>query len=314
MKKPILNGVTLKQLRGLRVVAQTGSIAAAAERLSLSPPAIHSQIKKLEDMVGVPILTRDADDKLLIPTASGETLITAVERMEGVLSWACDNLDALGSGMAGHVRLGFESTGRYFAPRLVRLLAERCPSIAVSFRVANRLTICDLLETHRIDLAIMGRPPRQPISEATPIAPHPYSIILRPDHPLARKSDYDPEALLREPILAREPGSGTRILLDRYLNQLEAYGAPHMIELDSNETIREAVIAGLGVAMLSLHVVHRELAERRLATLSWPRLPIMRYWYLVASDTRHLPESAARIRQAIQDENGRYIPGAEPAS
>ena len=303
-----MQGLTLKQLRSLQAVVETGSMTEAAARHLLSPPAIHSQIRKLEDIVNARLVDKDTDTQGFVATQSGKVLIAAAERIDGILSWARDNLNALESGSAGHVRMGFESTGRYFAPRLVAILKQRCPSITVSFEVGNRDRIIGLLETERIDLAMMGRPPRPPETEATPIGEHPYSLFVPLRHVLARRPDYDPETLLRQPILAREPGSGTRILLDRFLDQIEGYGTPNVIELDSNETIMEAIIAGLGVGMLSLHVVRRELAEGLLVALNWPRLPVMRYWYLVSPLAAQISESTQRIRQSILDENGTFLP------
>jgi DNA-binding transcriptional LysR family regulator len=302
-----MRGLTLKQLRSLQAVVETGSMTEAGTRQSLSPPAIHSQIRKLEEAVDAHLVDKDAETQGFVATPSGKVLIAAAERIEGILSWAHDNLAALEQGSVGHVRIGFESTGRYFAPRLIALLRQRCPSIAVSFEVANRNRIIECLAKEKIDLAVIGRPPRQPLTEATPIGEHPYTLFVPPQHALARKPDYDPETLIEQPILAREPGSGTRILLDRFLSQIEGYGTPTLIELDSNETIKEAIMAELGVGMLSMHVAKRELADGRLVMLNWPRLPIMRYWYLVLPLTARVSESTQRIRQIILDENGAFL-------
>lgn len=303
----MLNALTLKQLRSLKMIAETGSITEAAAEQMLSPPAVHSQIKKLDEILNARVLTRDADRNALVPTPQGDVLISAAARIEGILAWVRDNLTALETGSAGHVRIGFESTGRYFAPRLISLIKTACPTIDIAFDVANRSHISESLQQQRIDLAVMGRPPRDPEIEAVPLAPHPYGIYVPPDHDLAKRADYDPELLLRQTILAREPGSGTRILLERFLDQIEGYGTASMIELDSNETIKEAVASGLGVAMLSRHVVQRELKDGRLVELAWPRLPVMRYWYLVSQNHTDAPESTQRVRQVIIDANGAFI-------
>lgn len=305
----MLTGITLKQLRSLRAVAESGSITDAATLQSLSPPAVHNQIKKLEEAVGAPMLTRGGREHGLVVTDHGTVLVRAMERIEGVLSRACDNLQAMGAGHAGHVMLGFETTGRYFAPALIAQLRQLCPGIEISFSVSNRGAVIEDLFSNQIDLAFMGRPPRGPSVEAIPIGPHPYGFYTAKDHPLAGRKDYDPAELVRQTVLARERGSGTRIILERYLGQIEAYGTPDLIELDSNETIKEAVIAGLGVALLSSHVVQRELKDRLLHQLDWPGLPVMRYWYLVQRLDLHAEESTGRIIQAIRDQNAAYLPG-----
>ncbi|CAD0186800.1 CysJI operon transcriptional activator [Ruegeria sp. THAF57] len=304
----MLNGITLKQLRSLKAVADTGSITDAAALQSLSPPAVHNQIKKLEEFTGTAMLVRGGREEGLVTTDHGAVLVRAMERIEGVLASACDNLEALGAGHAGHVTLGFETTGRYFAPKLIALLQEACPGIRLSFQVANRTAVVNDLFADRIDLAIMGRPPRGPSAQATPIGPHPYGLYAASDHVLAQHPDYDPAELVRQNVLAREPGSGTRIILERYLSQIDTYGTPDLVEFDSNETIKEAVIAGLGVAMLSTHVVQREVEAGILRRIDWPGLPVMRYWYLVQRLDTHAEESTARVSQAISDLSGAFLP------
>ena len=303
----MFNAVTLKQLRSLQSVAETRSITDAAARHSLSPPAIHSQIKKLEGLLDVNLVAKDADGGGLSATAEARVLISALERIEGILGWARDNLHALESGSAGHVKLGFESTGRYFAPRVVALLRHSCPNIQVSFDVANRAQVIERLEQELLDLAIMGRPPRLAAIEAAPIGEHPFGLFAPAGHELVGRGDYDPEGMLKHTMFAREPGSATRILLDRYLDQIEGYGSPTLIQLDSNETIKECVMEGLGVAMLSYHVVQRELKEGRMVELKWPRLPIMRYWYLVSRRIEDVAESTQSVRQALLDDHGAFI-------
>lgn len=308
----MLNGITLKQLRSLKAVADTGSITDAAALQALSPPAVHNQIKKLEEYAGAAMLIRGAREEGLVVTDHGAVLVRAMERIEGVLTQACDNLDALGAGHAGHVALGFETTGRYFAPALVVSLQQLCPGISLSFHIANKSAVINDLFSDRIDLAIMGRPPRGPSVQATPIGPHPYGLYAAPDHVLSQNRDYDPAELVRQTMLAREAGSGTRSVLDRYLGQLDTYGTPDLVECDSNETIKEAAIAGLGVALLSAHVVRREVEEGVLHRVDWPGLPVMRYWYLVQRQDIHSEESTGRIAQAIDGLNGRFLPN-EPA-
>ena len=156
-----------------------------------------------------------------------------------------------------------------------------------------------------------------PAVQAQPLGPHPHGIVLRPDHPLAATDGFDPAALVQEVFLAREPGSGTRILMERFLDRL-AEGQPvRRIEMDTNETIKQAVLAGLGIAFLSLHTVCEELRAGRLVLLRGPGLPVMRHWYLV-TPAGHAPTAAARrVAEAITGLNGTFLPGlpcGQPAS
>jgi DNA-binding transcriptional LysR family regulator len=215
---------------------------------------------------------------------------------------------ALTRGKIGDVTLGVVSTAKYFAPGLVRILNERCPDIEIALRVGNRESIIADLYRGAISLAIMGRPPRMTDVVAAPLGPHPHGIIVAPDHPLAGTEQVDPDLLLQETFIAREPGSGTRILMQRYLDGIAEGREIRLIEMDSNETIKQAVMAGLGIAMLSLHTVGEELRSGRLRLLLGRGLPVMRHWYLVHLTASPLPAAAAALASEIIGLNGTFLP------
>lgn len=303
-----LDAITMKQLRALQAVATYGSFTAAAEFLRQTTPAIHSQIKGLSSAVGANMLQRNAHGGRMQMTAEGQEVLLAAQRIEGILSQTAQHVHALSYGMIGHVTLSVVSTAKYFAPRLVRMLNDSHPKTEISLRFGNRETVIADLDQGRCDLAIMGRPPRAPLVRVMPLGPHPHGVILPPGHPFAGKDGYDPALLMGETFIAREVGSGTRILMQRFLNQLEAGSAPRIIDMESNESIKQAVMAGLGVAFISLHTVYDELRTGRLVMLQGPILPVMRHWYLVAPE--FVPPSASTqiIAQDIVDLNGRFLP------
>ena len=305
---PRMDTLTLKQLRALVAVSKTGSLTAAAETLSLTTPAIHSQIKNLATSLRTEVLMRSPSLSGLVPTQDGKLVVDAAMQIEAILSRLAQQLRALKQGMRGQVALGVVSTGKYFAPGLIRRLNRLSPDIEIALRVGNRETVITELDRGTIDLAIMGRPPRMPEVVAIPLGPHPHGIVLAPDHPLAGKADLDMDLLLRETFIAREPGSGTRILMQRYLEAVSEGRDIRLIEMDSNETIKQAVIAGLGIAMLSLHTVHEELRIGRLRLLQAPGLPVIRHWYLVHKTATILPAPAIELVSQITDLNGTYLP------
>ena len=237
----------------------------------------------------------------------------AARRIDANMSHAERQIAALAEGMSGHVVLGTVSTAKYFAPRLVRLLKERVPDVEVALHIANRSEIAAGLEHGDYDLAIMGRPPRRDISRAVPLGPHPHGIVLAPDHPMAGKDGFDPMQLLQEVFLSREEGSGTRMLMERFIDRLGEAAEPRRVVMPSNETIKQAVMAGLGVGFLSLHTVHDELATGRLALLRGPDLPVMRHWYLIAegAGTPAASRAALRCAEEIEALAGTYLPRIE---
>ena len=304
----LVDAVTLKQLRALAAVARHGSISAAAEALHLTPPAVHSQIKGLEGAMAATLLQRTADSAGSRLTAAGAALLVAAERVDVVLSQAAAQVRAIESGQVGHVALGVVSTAKYFAPGLVKTLRLLHPGVTLALKVGNRDTILHDLETGAIDLAVTGRPPREPPVEATPVGPHPHGIVAAPDHPLAGRPALSWADLRDETFIAREPGSGTRILMQRYLDRLGDGAAYRLVELGSNETIKQAVIAGLGIAFLSLHTTVAELRHGDLATLAAPQTPVLRHWFLVRSIGQDLSLAAGKIYAAILRLDGSFLP------
>lgn len=302
-----LDSITLKQLRALAAIARGGSMTAAGEALGLSTPAIHTQIKGLEQALAARLIRRASDGAGSELTEAGQALREAGARIEDALSQAAANIASLARGQAGRVVLGVVSTAKYFAPRLVKLLQQSHPQIDMVLRVGNREATIAGLERGAFDLAIMGRPPRRPQVVAVPLGPHPHGLVAAPDHPLAGQGMLT-DALFEQTFLSREEGSGTRILMARWLDRVGEGRTYDTMEMDSNETIKQAVMAGLGIAFLSLHTVTEELASGRLIRLSAPGLPIMRHWFMVRPETDDPRAVALQVWAAILALDGAYLP------
>lgn len=305
-----MNALTLKQLRALDAVARGGSLTAAGETLGLTTPAIHTQIKGLEEAVGMKLIQRAADGSGSELTEAGMALRETARRIEDNLSQAAANLLAIQRGQSGRVTLGVVSTGKYFAPRLVKMLQDAHPEIEVALRVGNRSSIIEGVERGTFDLAIMGRPPRHPPVIAEPIGEHPHGLIVPPGHPLIGQGmQFD--LLFDQTFLAREQGSGTRIVMSRWLDRIGEGRIYDTLEMDSNETIKQAVMAGLGIAFLSLHTVMDELATGRLVQIDAPGLPLMRHWFLVRREDERTRELALRVWEEIVEMKGAFLPRME---
>ena len=303
-----LDAITLRQLRALLAVDEAGSMTGAAHLLSLSAPAIHAQIKGLEDAYGCRLVRRAADNTGSELTSEGKAVLEAAVRLEGILSQSGEQVRAIAKGMVGRVTLGVVSTGKYFAPRLVKMLKERCPEIEVALRVGNRETVISGLDRGHLDLAVMGRPPRHPVVEAEVLGPHPHGLLADPTHRLAGQKTVSADDLAAEVILSREEGSGTRILMTRYLDRIGEGRVFDLYEMDSNETIKQAAMAGLGIAFLSLHTATEELATGRLHFIRAPGLPIDRQWFLVRPTAFAAKSVTARLHDAILSLDGAYLP------
>lgn len=302
-----LESITLKQLRALHAVAEYGSITAAAEILSLTPPAVHTQLRTLEQNLDCTLLDRSSSGGAQL-TNEGRAVLDANITIEAALEICSKKLIAYKEGRSGLVLLGVVSTGKYFAPQLVAQLRQAFPDIEVSLKVSNRDGIITALQQRTIELAIMGRPPRTPVVYSEPIGEHPHVMIASPDHPLARQRGIAPQALLDQTFIAREQGSGTRILMTRYLDRIGG-GTPYrLIEMESNETIKQAVIANLGIAMISQHTVTEELRSGRLVALDADTLPIRRQWYLLHRADLDLSPTLQSVFGHISDQKGAFLP------
>ncbi|MDJ0825459.1 MAG: LysR family transcriptional regulator, partial [Rhodobacter sp.] len=200
--------ITLKQLRAIAALADQGTITAAAELMNLTVPAVHTQLKSLEAHMGTALVEKTRGGRVGL-TAAGDLVALAARRIDTELQACTADIDALGRGFAGRVRLGVVSTGKYFAPFLVATLKETYPDIEVVLTIGNRNQIIEAIEMRAVELAIMGRPPRTPQVAAETLGPHPHVLIAKPGHPLAGQAKIAADDLMAETFIAREEGSGT---------------------------------------------------------------------------------------------------------
>ena len=274
-----VDSITLKQLRALVAIVRNGSLTAAAGVLNVTPPAISTQLRTLEANVGATVVSRGPDGKVAL-TPAGVEVLAAAHAVEARLGLLRERLKAIAQGRSGHVAVGLVSTAKYFVPSLVALARDEIPDISIALRVGNREeTILSLL-AGETDLAVMGRPPIAPGVVSEPIGPNPHVLVVPPGHRLL-DGPATAARLSRETFLLREQGSGTRVLTERFLDE-SLGGLPYdSVELGTNETIKQGVMAGLGVAILSGHTVLGEVATGRLAVARAPGLPIVRQWFVV---------------------------------
>ncbi len=270
--------VTLRQLKVFEAVARHLSFSRAAEELHLTQPAVSMQVKQLEEQAGLP-LTEMVGKKVFL-TAAGDEVARHARRIAQQLREASEALDAIKGVRGGRLSIGVISTAKYFAPRLLAEFRRRKPGIELNLRVHNRETVVRQLADNEIDLAIMGQPPQEFTTVAEAFADHPLVIVAPPDHPLADRKEVAPALLNEETFLIREPGSGTRATMERYFSDVGI--VPRQVtEMVGNETIKQAVMAGLGLAFISAHTVSLECEVGRLVKLPVTGTPVIRRWFVV---------------------------------
>lgn len=301
-----LRSLSLKQLRAFAATMRTGSVTQAAQALFVTPPAVTTHLKSLERIVGQAIYQKNPEGPE--PTEVGQELLEAAEEIEKVIERSRVKIEALAAGATGSVSLGVVSTGKYFAPGIVARFRQEHPDIRVRLAIGNRTEIIKGLERREYDLLIMGRPPAHVAVEREVLGDHPHILVAAPDHPLVGDPEILPEDLLRETFLAREEGSGTRALMTRFLDRIGGGRTFSTVEMGTNETIKQAVMAGLGIAVISAHTCHTELAEGKLATLQVEGLPLVRQWFLIHRADRELTRAAEVLRRFIIARKGEILP------
>ena len=299
-----MRAVTLRQLAVFASVAKHSSFARAAEELHLTQPAISMQIKELEAAVELPLFERSGRAVRL--TMPGEYLLVYVRRMLATLKEAGDAMAKLRKVQGGRITIGMLSTAEYFLPRLVARFRSQHPAVEMRLAVGNREELSRMLHDNEVDLAVMGSPPRELDTRAEPFAAHPLGVIASPEHPLARRREIAPKALDGEPFILREPGSGTRAAMERFFRDHHVTPSPIM-EMTSNETIKQAVIANMGLAFVSLHTVALELSVGQLVLLDVAGLPLMRRWHILHIRAKALSPAAEAFRYFVLDQGERLL-------
>jgi DNA-binding transcriptional LysR family regulator len=277
---------TLRQLQLLEAIVRLGSFTRAAEEMFLTQPTVSMQIKKLTDTVGTPLFLHVGRN--VEPTDAGREVYAACRTILRTLTDLEIKLADLKGLKSGRFRLGVITTAKYFAPEILGAFCDQFPGIDVSLKVTNRTRIIERMDANDDDLYIFGEPGNAGLAvEATYLAPNPLIVLARTDHPLVGQSRISMERLAEERFLLREPGSGIR---DSVVRQFTERGLrPNVrMELGSNEAIKHAIIAGLGISVLSLHTLTLDGGAGRLAMLDVEGFPIERTWYLVHPKGRDL--------------------------
>jgi len=304
--------LSLRQLEVLKAVAEAGSMAKAGRRLFMTGPGVTQQIQQLEKTLGMPVFDRLG--RRLQLTAAGERALAAANEVHSRLGVLAKELDSLRKRDDGTLHLGILATATHILPPLLAEFRRRAPGIAVHMAVSTRADLARRVLDGDVDLALMGRGPESGTRESAasdrlvrePFATNPHVIIAWPDHPLAGARGIAPIELRHESVVQREPGSGTRAMLDTFLAMHRI--TPHeRITVSGNEMAKHAVMSQLGISLTSMHTLFLELTTGALVRLDIDHTPIVRTWYVVYHPNRWLPPAAAAFRDYLLDEGARKV-------
>ena len=296
----------LPQLAVFEASARLGSFTRAAEELHLAQPTVSTQMKKLTATVGLPLFEQIG--KKIHLTPAGLALCEGARELIGTLSRVDQSLASLRGLNAGRLRLAAATSCEHFLSQLLAAFVERHPAIEVSLEIHNRGRLIERLAANADDLYVFANPPAEQEVVSQVIAPNLIVACARKDHPLAGERGIPLSRLACEPFLAREPGSGTRMLSDALF---ERHGVTPRVrmELSSNESIRQAVLAGLGVSILSRHAFAGDLA-----VLDVEDLPLERPWQIVYPVGKQVTPTAQAFMRLAREEAPRLLCKNSPPS
>lgn len=293
----MLRRASLHQLRLFSALARHGSMTRAAEEMHMTTAAFSIQVKQLSETCGMPL--HEVSGRKLKLTEAGRLVAGAAQDM-------IERLDHLGMELAelqglerGGVKLAMIATARYFATRLIGDFCRAHPNIEFALEVLNREQILDRMRRNLDDLYIMGQAPKELDVIAIPFMQNPLVVLAAADHPLCKAKKISPARLADEPFVLREPGSGTRQATERFFKE-HRLRPPTRMTLGSDETTKQAVAAGLGLAVLSRHVLALDANTSALRELDVQGFPIMRRWYAVYLAGKRLSPAARAFLDTLK--------------
>ena len=286
--------ITIRQLAVLEAVARNLSFTKAAEELHLTQPAVSMQIKQIEESIGLPLFEQVG--KKVFLTEAGHEMYSYSRSIQQQLAEAEAIIEDLKGVKRGTLTIAVAGTANYFAPKILAAFKENYHNVTFSLDVTNRKGLLAHLDNNDTDLVIMGRPPANMEVEAESFMENPLVAIAPPNHPLVGHQEVPIVTLLKETFIIREQGSGTRNAIERFFSD-HGFEVTTSLSMSSNEAIKQAVQAGLGLGILSMHTLEMELELKRLAILDVESFPILRQWYIVHRKGKRL----SPVAQAFKD-------------
>ena len=294
--------ITIRQLQVFESVARHLSYTRAAEELHLTQPAVSMQIRQLEQAVGLALFEQIG--KKIYQTRAGELMLGHALTIQEHLELAKREMDELKGVDSGRLSIGVVSTVNYFAARLLAAFSRKHPNVEIRLDVTNRETLLRKLELNEPDLVLMGQPPNNLDVNASDFMDNPLLLVAAPDHSMAKMKNISLDSLIDETFVVREPGSGTRLAMERFFLDRD-FKPKSTVEMAGNEVIKQAIEVGLGLSVLSAHTIELELSAGRLITLDVIGIPIVRRWYVAHRTGKRLTPTALSFKQFVLAEGKR---------
>ncbi len=303
--------ITLRQLQIFESVAQTQSYTRAAERLFMTQPAVSMQMKQLEETVGLDLFERQG--KKIVITSAGRKLRKHTNKIIDRFEVLQSSIAKLKKGQHEQIKISAATTANHFVTHMMAEFSRQHQDINITLDITNRETLVKQLQNYDPDFVIMGEPPSKLDLDSRLIMENPLIVIASSQHPIVQKyksKTVPMSEVIKESFVVREEGSGTKAAIRRHFKK---YGLDFIssYEMSSNESIKHAVVAGLGLGIVALHTIKLELEAGKLIILNVENFPLERYWHLVSRKGRKLSPAAKEFQEFILDSAGEYQQGYE---
>ena len=288
--------LTFRQLRLFLALADTGSVSAAARTLHVTQPTASMQLKEITQSIGMPVY--EVVGKRVFLTEAGRELAETARAIAGEWEALRQKFDAMRGLTRGRLRVALVNTAQYFMPRLLGGFCQQHPEIDISLQVLNRDGVVARLRDNLDDLYIMSMPPADIELDDEVFMPNPLLLVAGAAHPLVKKRKLPLEKLAAERFILRESGSGTRMATEQLFSS-QGFRPGLRMELGSNEAIRQAVAAGLGVAVLSRHALDSGQNSDEVVPLDVQGFPLHSQWHVVSPKGKRLSPIASVFRDHL---------------
>ncbi len=297
---------TLHQLYVFGMVARHKSMTEAAQHLHMTQPAVSIQIKKLQEAVDIPLI--EVVGRKLYLTEAGERLYEAYKNIDLELESFEAVTSQLKGGLKGSLNVSCASTAKYFLPYLLGEFQKRYPEVQISLKVTNRNEVIHHLSQNEYDLGILTQIPNDDSIASIPFLENPLVMGAPPEHSLSGEEQVSIEQLIEEPFVFRELGSGTRMVMESYFKKNGMNISPIM-ELGMNEAVKQAIMAGIGLSLISRLSLGNELNLNKISILDMPDFPIMTHWHMLYKKEKRLTPVTQNFISFLQENNiEQYLP------
>jgi len=291
--------ITFRQLRLFMALAETGSVSAAARMVHVTQPTASMRLKEMADAIGVPLYEVVARKVHL--TQMGHELAKTARAISGEWEVFEQQVDSTKGLTRGKLKVAVVSTAKYFIPKILGIFCAKYPQIDISLEILNRDGVVKRLEENLDDLYIMSQPPIHLDIEDEVFMPNPLLLVASNDHAFAKKKNIDISSLENEKFIFREKGSGTRMTADAHFKRLK-FRPDVKLELGSNEAIKQAVIGGLGIAVLSKYSLGDKSDQEQVAVLKCRQFPIESSWHIVSPKGKKLSPIATIFKKYLSQQ------------